>query len=159
MKRADRLLALKAGRLASRSTPLSPGAIAMKLRVEPSAVQTILNRGLAIVQSESHRLTDNEELVMATLARVEARRVELGFGPMDIRYVDHAAGKRSGWTNTVIQERLRQARPLDAGVRAITNRLDFVCHPHPAGKIWLTPAGWAFVWATGLILKNWKVPG
>jgi hypothetical protein len=156
MKRADRDLALKAARLFNR--PMSHSDVAKKLRVDLEAGRTILNRGLLIEAFEGHRLTDNELVVMTVLARLEARRVHLGGPPPTIGQVDHAAGKRSGWAGKVVQKRLRTARPSDAGVRDIANRIGFVTFPNDAGLIWLTEAGWAFVWATGLILQNWKVP-
>jgi hypothetical protein len=161
MKRRDRDLSLKAARIHKRrgGPNVDVLGIAKRLKVEPHAVAQILNRGLLIEQCEAHRLTDNEMVAMTVLARLEARRVHLGGPPPTIGEVDHAAGKRSGWTGKVVQRRLRTARPTDAGVRDITNRLGFIAYPNDAGSIWLTPAGWAFVWATGLILKNWKVPG
>jgi hypothetical protein len=157
MKRADRRRALSAARIHRKTDCGGPG-IAARLKVDLDEASLILNRGILIEQSEAHRLTGNEQLVMTVLARLEARRVERG-GPLcSIGEVDFNSGARSGWTSNVIAPRLRQARPSDAGVRDITNRLDFVANPKAAGAIWLTPAGWAFVWATGLITKNWKVP-
>lgn len=157
MKPATRKLALKAARIHKRANaPASE--IAKRLRVDEPKATEILFRGILIAQHEAHRLTDQEADVMATLARLEARRVHLAGRPCEIGEVDFAAKKRSGWCGKIIAPRLRQARPSDAGMRDITNRLDFVANPNPAGLIWLTPAGWAFVWATGLISKNWKVP-
>lgn len=156
MKRYIRNIALKAHRLAKRHGAV---VIATKLKLPSTdAAVAIANVGLLIEQLEAHRLTANELLVMTTLARMEARRVELGAVAPYIGGLDRTAGKRSGWSGKVIAKRLRQARPADAGVRDIMNRLDFVACPIDAGRIWLTPAGWAFVWATGLILRNWKVP-
>lgn len=158
MKPATRRLALKANRLAERGN--QPHAIARKLKLESEAhANAIVNVGILISQLEGHRLTAPEQLVMAALARLEARRVERGDVAPAIGQVDHSAGKRSGWTGKTIAKRLRKARPSDAGVRDVANRLDFIAYPNDAGRIWLTPAGWAFVWAVGLIDKNWRVPG
>lgn len=149
MKAADRKLALKAARIHKRmGGNTAHGAavetIARRLKVHPDRGVQILNRGLLIEQIEAHRLTANEMLVMATLARIEARRVSLGEAASKASAVDFAAGKRSGWCWSIVNKRL-------------TFLPHFVVHT-PNGHIWLTPAGWAFVWATGLILKNWKVP-
>jgi hypothetical protein len=143
MKAADRKRALKAARLQHRGVMLH--AIARRLKVDQPRAQVIMNVGLAIEQCEAHRLTDNEMLVMKTLARVEARRVALGEAVAKSNHVDFAAGKRSGWTYSVVKKRL------------FGGELPFVIYT-PNGHVWLTAPGWAFVWATGLILKNWKVP-
>lgn len=149
MKAADRKRALTAVRIYRRAggtpqvTAIAP--IAKRLKVEPDSAAVILNIGLLIEQCEAYRLTDNEMLVMTALARVEARRVALGHAVAKANQVDFAAGKRSGWSYSVSKKRL------------LLGDLGFIIHT-PAGHIWLTAAGWAFVWATGLILKNWKVP-
>jgi hypothetical protein len=157
MKPAARRQALRAARLHHRGN--NTAAIAQKLRLRDSNVAgEIAHVGLLIQQCEAHRLTGPEQLVMETIARLEARRVALGGAAPAIGQVDHAAGKRSGWTGKTIAKRLRSPRPSDAGVRDITNRLAFIAYPNDAGRIWLTPAGWAFVWATGLIDNNWRAP-
>lgn len=158
MKPAARRTALKAARLSRKGHDAN--AIARKLRLaEHVEAVGIIQAGLLIEQLEAHKLTAGEQLVMETLARLEARRVALGGVPPQIGQVDHACGKRSGFTGKTIAKRLRNPRPSDAGVRDITNRLDLVAYPNDAGRIWLTPAGWTFVWATGLIDKNWRAPG
>lgn len=154
MKPAVRKLALKAARLSKRGNDTL--AIARKLKIveprsdklglfDPGRAVAILNRGLLIEQCEAQRLTENEMLVMKTLARIEARRVERGEAVAKANHVDFAAGKRSGWCWSVVKKRL------------YSGALPFVVYT-PNGNIWLTAQGWAFVWATGLILKNWKVP-
>jgi hypothetical protein len=142
MKPAERRRALVAARLSKKHALGAVGAVAKKLRVDESTAQAIMFKGLLIEQCEAHRLTDNEMLVMKALARVEARRIALGEKAAKANQVDFAAGKRSGWSWSIVKKR-------------ILGRL--VGHTS-SGHIWLTPDGWAFVWAAGLILKNWRVP-
>lgn len=177
MKRADRELALKAHRLRTRKH--DSATIARKLDIrercfvitkrgvigakisdklglpDPERAHDLAENGRLILRFEGYRLTKNEALVMKALARVEARRVHL-VQPRscEAKDVDFAVGKRSGWTAGVVKKRLRTARLTehDPGTR-----LDLLVHTE-RNSIWLTPAGWAFVWATGLILQNWKVP-
>lgn len=156
MKLRDRKLALKAALL--RAKGLDSVMVGQKLKVGQGEAQVILWRGELIAQAEAHRLTERELLVMAGLARLEARRTELG-GPLPtIGELDRALDKRPGFSSAVIKKRLRTLRdgePLGVGE---LNRIGFIRFPRDAGGVWLTPAGWAFVWATGLITKNWKVP-
>jgi hypothetical protein len=154
MKPADRKLALKAYRLAVKK--LGNREIAVKLKLESTdTARDLAQIGYQIAAAEALRLTDNELLVMKTLARIEARRVEGGWGSPKTKEVDWAAGKRSGWTAYVVDKRLRALRHSE--VSGGRERIGYVYHS-PNGHIWLTPSGWAFVWATGLVLKNWKVP-
>jgi hypothetical protein len=146
MKAVDRKRALTAARIHKRhGTAGGIAAIAKRLRVNDDDAVLILNRGLLIQQCEAYRLTDDEMLLIKTLARCEARRVEQGQQAIKSNVIDFACGKRSGWCWSIVKKRLQDGA------------LPFVVQT-PNGHIWLTPAGWAFAWATGLILKNWKVP-
>lgn len=150
MKAAERKQALQAARIHRRVGGSVPAVaaiapIAKRFKVSSHQAVTILNRGLLIEQLEAHRLTEPEMLVMKTLARIEARRVARGEAVAKANQVDFALGKRSGWCWTVVKKRL------------FGGELPFVIYT-PNGNIWLTAPGWAFVWAAGLILKNWKVP-
>jgi len=149
MRFADRDRALKAYRLSSK---IEGGkALAAELKVESAAVARLLaNTGYRIKAAESFRLTERELLLMRVLARVEARRTLCGASSPKSREVDWAAGKYRGWSAKVAEGRLAKHNLETPG-------LDLVEHTQN-GHIWLTPAGWAFVWATGLIKPNWKVP-
>jgi|GEM_PF-5732362 len=156
MKAADRKLALRAHRIHKR-TGGGVAAVAKRLKVDQGAASHLLFKGLLIEQSEAYRLTEPEMQAMTALARVEARRVALGESVPKANQVDFAAGKRSGWCGGIIAKRLRTLRDGDDNATA-TSRLNLIVYPRDAGHIWLTASGWAFVWAAGLVLKNWRVP-
>jgi hypothetical protein len=154
MKRADRLLALKAHRISTRKA-ITSVALAKKLRVFEDVAIHLANKGLMIERAEGKRLTEREMQVMTALARCEARAVALGIVLVKMNEVDFAAGQKSGWCASIANKRLRKAR-LEEGDDGLM-RLGLLVITSNR-NIWLTPAGWAFVWATGLITKNWKVP-
>jgi hypothetical protein len=154
MTPAMRELALKAYRLAQKH--ITGKELAKRLGVDSAAIANDhVLRGSRIVAAEALRLTENEQLVMKTLARLEARRVDVVSGSVTTPRVDWAAGKRSGWCAYTVNKRLREARGDEKD-----ECLYFLGLVHHSinGHIWLTRTGWAFVWAAGLIKPNWKVP-
>jgi hypothetical protein len=180
MKRAERELALKAHRMRLRKHDSATIARKLGIRelrpvisnrvvigskisdnlglIDPDRAHSLAENGRLIFTAESHCLTDNERLVMTALARVEARRVHLAQpGSCELKAVDFAAGKRSGWARSIAKKRLAHAVAADGFYEFQPDRFGFLVM-NDRGAIWLTASGWAFVWATGLVLKNWKVP-
>jgi hypothetical protein len=157
MTPASRILALKAYRLTLKN--ITGKELAKRLGVDSADLAGMhAIRGRMIVAAEGQRLTENEHLVMKTLARLEARRVALGHGTVTTPRVDRAAGKRSGWCAYTVDKRLRMARlPEEEEEDASYRFLGLVRHS-TNGHIWLTLRGWAFVWEARLIKPNWKVP-
>lgn len=148
MTPASRLLALKAYRLTLKN--ITGKELAKRIGVESADLaSTHALRGRMIADAEALQLTENEYLVMKTLAWLSARQIALASGSVTTPRVDRAAGKRSGWCVGVIKARLRYSGD--------TQCFGFVVHSHN-GHIWLTRAGWAFVWEAKLIKSNWKVP-
>lgn len=146
MKTSLRERALRAHRLLKKN--ITGEALAARMKVADGyEAHHLAHIGGRIIETEGWELTDAEWLLMKTLARVEARRIERGDGTPKCKDIDWAAGKHTGWCRHTVEKRLRHEA-----------RIGFV-HYMPNGEIWLTPTGWAFVWATRLIRKpSWRVP-
>lgn len=132
--------ALKAHRLASKN--ITGDELAARLKVDPGTARDLVRVGGLINYAELFRFPAKTHDRLKVIARVIARKVMLGFPYAKTSEVDFAAGKRSGWCSKAIIELVA---------------LGLIMMPDK-GKIALTPTGWAFVWETGLIKPNWKVP-
>jgi hypothetical protein len=160
MNLAHQARALVAYRLSKKST--GGKELAARLKVEnAAAAHALAEQGRQIHLAESYRLTEREWEAMKVIARTEARRIELHPScSIKASQVDWAAGKRRGWCAYVISRRLVE-RPNEGvgpeGAGPDRTYLGLVWHSRN-GHMGLTPAGWAFVWSTGLIKPNWKVP-
>ena len=136
--------ALKANRLAWKNITGHELAKRMKLK-DAAEANHLVAIGERIMRAEEAQLSDAEFLVMKTLVRLEARRIDRGeISSAKSKAVDHAAGKPVGWCARIVTKRLREV-------------LGYVYHS-VNGYIWLTQAGWAFCWAAKLIKPNWRVP-
>jgi hypothetical protein len=157
MKPAARTRALAAYRLSKKIT--GGKELAARLKVENSAAaHELVHQGYQILQAESYRLTEREWAVMTVIARMSVRQLAFGGGSVTTPSIDWAAGKYSGWCASVVDRRLRARRHSETAVEDYDKpRLNLVEHSKN-GHIWLTPTGWMFVWATGLIKPSWKVP-
>lgn len=153
MKPEFRKRALQAHRLTLKNITGKELAARMKLADAPAA-HHLSNIGGMIAGAEACDLTENEWLVMKTLARVEARRIERGDCTPKSKHVDWAARKYTGWCAKVAEKRLRERRNDD---EFDSRHLGFLRHSLN-GHIWLTAKGWSFVWGARLIRANWRVP-
>lgn len=150
----QRKLSLKAYRLTQKNITGKELAKRLGLGADEALASVHAVRGCLIVQAEALQLSEREFLVMKTLARLEARRVSLSasLGHITSARIDRAAGKRAGWSRSVIDGRL--GKSPDGGLQP-----DYFAFIHRQGEhVWLTQVGWAFAWETKLIKANWRVP-
>lgn len=154
MKPDLRKLALRAYRL--RLKKITGDELAARLKVSTERARDLADIGANIVTAERCDLTRLEWEAMKALARVLARKVHLGEQlRCNARDVDFAAHKRTGWCWRIVTKRM-SVESLDGTVPI--DRLGFVHIMVDRRRLWLTAAGWAFVWGTGLVKPNWRVP-
>lgn len=140
MKPNLRASALKAHHLALKN--ITGEELAARLKVGLDAATDLAEAGAMIERAERMRLSRRQNDVMKVIARVIARQIMLGRDWAKTGEIDFAAGRRSGWCGKML------VGLTVAGLIAMPT----------AGRLTLSPAGWAFVWAGRLIKPNWKVP-
>jgi hypothetical protein len=140
MKPAQRDIALKAYRLVQKH--ITGDELAARLKTDPDKAADLAQIGAFINGAEKMRLSEYDYARLKVIARVMARSVALGQFYAKTSEVDFAAGKRAGWCGKFLVD---------------LTALGFITMPAPQ-RITFTPAGWALVWATGLIKQNWRVP-
>jgi hypothetical protein len=134
MSRADRLrhCALKAHRLMRRG--LIGEDLARRLRTDVDSAYRLARAGALIADAEQCRLSPDALNCLRVIARVTVRNVMLGVHYARMHEVEFVGGKSKAFLQLAANGLI--AMPVQR-------------------RIVLTRAGWAFVWATGMI-ADWR---